>query len=86
MDNGAVPSEPRVVVIGRPGCHLCEEVERVVAQVCQERDEAYTVVSIEDDPSLADKYAELIPVTLVDGRQHDFYRVDPVRLGAALDR
>ena len=81
-----MPSEPRVVVIGRPGCHLCEEVERVVAQVCQERDEAYTVVSIEDDPSLADKYAELIPVTLVDGRQHDFYRVDPVRLGAALDR
>lgn len=78
--------EPRVVIIGRSGCHLCAEAERVVAQVCGPRGIGYRVVSIEDDPALADLYAEYIPVTLVDGQRHDFYRVDPQRLSATLDR
>lgn len=84
--SSAEAGEPRVLVIGRPGCHLCEEVERVVEQVCRQRGIGYRVVSIEDDPALADRYAEYIPVTIVDGKQHDFYRVDPDRLAAALDR
>jgi hypothetical protein len=33
---------------------------------------------------LFEQYAEQIPVTLVDGRQHDFWRVDPLRLKKAL--
>lgn len=88
MESGTAQQarEPRVVIIGRPGCHLCEEAERVVAAVCAERDLDYQVRSIEDDPRLADEFAEYIPVTLVDGRRHDFYRVDPTRLAAALDR
>ena len=36
------------------------------------------------DPDLQDRYAEEIPVTFVDGRQHDFWRVDETRLRAAL--
>lgn len=78
--------EPRVVIIGRPGCHLCDEAEHIVAAVCGERGLDYWVLSIEDDPRLADEFAEYIPVTLVDGRRHDFYRVDPTRLAEALDR
>lgn len=58
----------------------------MVAKVCAERGVAYRVLSIEDDPSLADQYAEFIPVVLVDGERHDFYRVDARRLAAALDR
>ena len=46
----------------------------------------YEVVSIDDDPALADEYAELIPVVLVDGERHDFFRVDAGRLSHALDR
>ena len=84
--SSAEAGEPRVLIIGRPGCHLCEEVERVVEQVCGQRGIGYRVVSIEDDPVLADRYAEYIPVTMVDGQQHDFYRVDPERLAAVLDR
>lgn len=76
----------RVQVIGRPGCHLCAEAEAVVAQVCEEVGADYRVVSIDDDPALADRYAEYIPVIVVDGAQHDFYRVDPGRLRAALNR
>ena len=37
-----------------------------------------------DDPELQRRFGEEIPVTFVDGRQHDFWRVDPVRLRRAL--
>lgn len=74
----------RVRIIGKPGCHLCADAEAIVAQVCSELGETYDVVSILDDPVLADRYAEEIPVVLVDGRQHDFWRVDADRLRRAL--
>ena len=76
----------RVQVIGRPGCHLCAEAEQVVAEVCARVGADYEVVSIEDDPVLADEHAEFIPVIMVDGARHDFYRVDPDRLAEALNR
>ena len=41
---------------------------------------------ITGDPDLTQRYSEQIPVTFVDGRQHDFWRVDPERLRAALAR
>jgi len=77
-------SEPRVTLYSRPGCHLCQTAREVIEQVCAELGESYTEISILDDPELLRRYGEEIPVTLVDGRQHDFWRVDPVRLRAAL--
>lgn len=76
----------RVTLIGKPGCHLCDTAREVIAGVCEELGESFSELSILDDPSLADRYAEEIPVTLVDGKQHDFFRVDPKRLRAALQR
>jgi glutaredoxin len=77
-------SEPRVTLYSRPGCHLCEDARAVIAAVCEELGESYVEISILDDPELLRRYGEEIPVTLVDGRQHDFWRVDPARLRAAL--
>jgi hypothetical protein len=74
----------RVTLIGKPGCHLCDEARTVVAAVTAELGEEYVELSILDDPDLRARYAEQIPVTLVDGRQHDFWRVSPDRLRAAL--
>jgi hypothetical protein len=75
---------PRVTVIGKPGCHLCEEAELVVARVCAQLGEEYESLSIFDDPLLAGRYAEEIPVVLVDGRQFSFFRVDAERLRSRL--
>lgn len=75
---------PRVQLIGKPGCHLCEDAEQVVAAVCAEAGERWERRSILDDPTLADEYWELIPVVLVDGVRHDYWRIDPDRLAAAL--
>ncbi|MBU6311399.1 MAG: glutaredoxin family protein [Actinomycetales bacterium] len=76
--------EARVMLVGKPGCHLCDEARSIVAQVCAQEGIDWVEVSILDDPDLADRYWERIPVTLVDGVEHDFWRVDPERLRSAL--
>ena len=76
----------RVTLYSRPGCHLCDDARAVIERVCAELGEAYDEVSILDDPTLLERYGEEIPVTLVDGRQHDFFRVDADRLRTALSR
>jgi hypothetical protein len=52
--------------------------------VCQELDESFDEVDITTDPGLFEQYGEQIPVTFVDGRQHDYWRVDAARLRKAL--
>ena len=74
----------RVTLYTRPGCHLCEDARAVVERVCEELGESFAEVDITTDEDLQDRYGEEIPVTLVDGRQHDFWRVDENRLRAAL--
>ena len=74
----------RVTLYSKPGCHLCDDARAVIERVCAELAESYDEVSILDDPALMERYGEEIPVTLVDGKQHDFWRVDPARLRKAL--
>ncbi len=74
----------RVTLYGRPGCHLCDDARDVIARVCAELGESFTEVDIDSDPALLDRFGEEIPVTFVDGAQHDFWRVDETRLRAAL--
>ncbi|MGH3425810.1 MAG: glutaredoxin family protein [Nocardioidaceae bacterium] len=76
--------EPRVVVYSKPGCHLCEDAVAVVAQVCASVGATWVEQDISDDPDLMRAYGEQIPVTFVDGGQHDFWRVDAARLSDAL--
>jgi hypothetical protein len=76
----------RVVVLTRTGCHLCDEAIAQVAAVCAETGDAYALIDIDGDPELQRRYTDQVPVTFVDGAQHDFWRVDPVRLKAALAR
>lgn len=71
-------------MIGKPGCHLCDVAKEVVERVAAETGVGWHELSILDDPGLAEQYWEQIPVILVDGEQHDFYRVDEARLRAAL--
>ncbi|HHU10668.1 MAG TPA: glutaredoxin family protein [Intrasporangiaceae bacterium] len=80
----ATSSEPRVTLIGKPGCHLCDVAREVIAAVTAELGETFQEVNMLDDADLTARYAEMIPVTLVDGAQHDYWRVSADRLRAAL--
>ena len=77
-------STPRVTLYSRPGCHLCDAAREVVARVCEDLGEQWVEVDIDSDDDLADRFRDEIPVTFVDGAQHDFWRVDEARLRAAL--
>ena len=79
---GVTPA--RITLIGKPGCHLCDDARAVIARVAAELGVGWEERSIADDPELAEEYWEQIPVTLVDGRQHDYWRVDERRLRTAL--
>ncbi|HEX5987612.1 MAG TPA: glutaredoxin family protein [Nocardioides sp.] len=74
----------RVTLYSKPGCHLCDDARAVVEGVCAELGESFDEVDITTSPDLMARYGEEIPVTFVDGRQHDYWRVDADRLRAAL--
>lgn len=82
----AVPPEApvRVTLVGRAGCHLCDVAREVVERVCADVGVGWDEVDVDTDPAMLARWSEEVPVTLVDGRQHDFWRVDEGRLRAAL--
>ena len=84
-----------LTLLTKPGCHLCDDaravVDRVVSEVRGGRvtetcDPVITVteLSILDDADLTERYAEEIPVLLIDGVVHNIWRIEPERLRAAL--
>ena len=75
---------PRVLLLGKPGCHLCDEARVVVERVCDELGVSWAERNILEDTDLTKRYAEQIPVTLVDGEQHAIWRVDEARLRRTL--
>lgn len=74
----------RITLIAKPGCHLCDAARDVVRRVAEDTGAGWQELSILDDAQLAERYAEQIPVVLVDGAEHDFFRVDEQRLRGAL--
>jgi hypothetical protein len=74
----------RITLVGRPGCHLCDDAREVVRRVADDIGTGWLEVSVDDDPDLLARYSDQVPVVLVDGAQHDFWRVDEQRLRRAL--
>lgn len=74
----------RVQLLGKPGCHLCDDARRVVSRTCDELAVAWEEKDILTDPRLADAYWEKIPVTLVDGVVVGVWFVDEAELRRAL--
>ena len=70
---------------GKPGCHLCDDARAVIQSVCAELGVGFAEVDISTSAELMRLYGEQIPVTFVDGQQHDFWRVDAARLRRALN-
>jgi glutaredoxin-like protein DUF836 len=74
----------RVTLITRAGCHLCADARDVVAAVCGELGVGWEERDISADPAALARWTDAVPVTLVDGAEHDFWRVSPDRLRRAL--
>lgn len=71
----------------KPGCHLCDDAATVVAGVIEANPELPIVIegkNIEDDVDLFGTYWDQIPVLLINGKVHNYWRIDPERLTKAL--
>lgn len=79
-------TQARIEVLTRVGCHLCDQAVEVVRAVCAETGDTFRERDVDSDPELVRRYSDQVPVTFVDGAQHDFWRVDPGRLKRALSR
>ena len=76
----------RVTIYSRRGCHLCDVAEAVVRDVQSEIEFDLEILFIDGDAELEKKYGEEVPVTLIDGERHDYFRVDKERFRSALLR
>jgi glutaredoxin len=75
-----------VTLYSRSGCHLCELAIEELDKLRAERDFEFEVILIDGDLELEKLYGEQIPVTLINGKAHDFWRVDPERFRAAISQ
>jgi hypothetical protein len=72
---------PRLQLLTREGCHLCEEAAATLAQLAAEAGlEAPASVDVDADPALQAEYGDRVPVVLLDGREHSYFAVDVPRL------
>jgi glutaredoxin len=71
--------KPSVVIYSRHGCHLCEVAESVVKEVQREHEFDLEIIYIDSNAGLEKEYGEEVPVTLINGKRHDYFRVDRAR-------
>jgi hypothetical protein len=64
-----VAGGPRVVLYGRPGCHLCDDALAVVTAVRERVAFVLEQRNIDLDERLLLAYLERIPVVTIDGRE-----------------
>ena len=75
---------PLVTMYSRRNCHLCEVAKEVVESARNEADFDFEVVFIDGDAGLEKEYGEEVPVTLINGKRHDYFRVDRARFIEAI--
>ena len=80
------PQSHVITLLSRAGCHLCDDAREVIARVAAELDVPWEELDITTSDSNLRQYWDQIPVTLIDGVQHDFWHVSEERLRTALTR
>lgn len=75
-----------VTIYSRHGCHLCESALDTLQSLQGELSFEIEVIYIDGDEKLEKLYGEQVPVTLIGGEHHDFWRVDPERFRSSLER
>lgn len=79
-------AEREVTLITRAGCHLCQEAEATLRRLAGELGFGYRELDVDADPARRAEYSDRVPVILIDGKEHGYWRVEEPRLRAALAR
>jgi hypothetical protein len=74
-----------VDLMGKPGCHLCDDARVIVNSVLQDFPHAEFVEhNILDDAETFETLKDDIPVVLINGERHSQWRVDEDSFRSAL--
>ena len=76
---------PQVVLLTRDGCSLCERARLRLLQLAGELGFGLSVTDVDAEaaagrPALRAQFGDLLPVVLLDGREHSYWEVDEPRL------
>jgi glutaredoxin len=75
----------KVTVYSRSGCHLCEVAIDLINSVKLENKFSLEIKLIDNNSELEKEYGEQVPVILIDGKVHDYWRVDLARFNKAIN-
>jgi glutaredoxin len=81
-----VSERHQVTLITRAGCHLCEQAEAVLRRLRAELGYGYEERDVDADAALLAEYSDRVPVVLIDGREHGYWRVEESRFRRAIAR
>jgi glutaredoxin len=79
-------SQPRLTLISRVDCHLCEVAKDAIARVAAQAGVGWRLVDVDSDPALLEEYWDRVPVILLDGKEHGYWRVEEQRLLRDLEK
>ena len=74
----------KVTVYSRLGCHLCEIAIDRIKSTMDELKFELDIKLIDNDIKLQEEYGEQVPVILIEGKVHDYWRVDLERFTKAI--
>ena len=75
-----------MVVLTRQGCQSCVVAEADVERICDELRVTWAARDVDTDPELRAEYGDRVPVIMVDGDEHGYWKVEEARFRAALAR
>ena len=79
-------ADHEVTLITRVNCHLCEDAEATLRRLAGELGFGLVLLDVDADRERANEYSDRVPVVLIDGREHGYWRVEEARLRTALAR
>lgn len=76
-----------VELMGKPGCHLCDDARAIVISVLDDFPETEFVEhNILNDVEMFETMKNDIPVVLINGRPHSAWRVDENEFRTAVEK
>lgn len=79
-------TDRHVTLITRVDCHLCEAAEETLRRLALELGFGYTELDVDAEPERRAEYSDRVPVVLIDGREHGYWRVEEARFRQAVAR
>jgi glutaredoxin len=74
----------RITLITRAGCHLCQDAEARLRELAVELGFDYEELDVDSDQTRRNEYSDRVPVILIDGKEHGYWRLEEERFRKAL--